>query len=475
MPNLPRAPRVTEVFSGPEIAALLASANGASYISFLQGGSGAVARTVESKLRDAIDVRDFGAECDGVTDDYASVAAAVAAAQARGAGTTVLFPAGTVCMGTRLTVEDTPVFLQGAGQGMGAYDSFPATVGTTLKFTGSGGATDPFIHFKGCQSRGGMRGFSLNANGATGVGLSVDTVLFGVFEELNIYSPTKKALLLTSNIANGSTCSWNRFANVLLHAPILVSTCALHVTGDAATNSCHNTFENLAINYGAGSAPGADGIWLGNCDNNRFYGTYMGRANGAHGVGVRLISNEVSPFPHGNIFVHLQAGDGGWLQGAGQTRPNTIIGYQRFNGEPAPATSDTPLLWFDEYGRWNMVMGGSAGDAGTGDPRTVFNVAAHGGHTFAQIICGFQGSGVNFFDGAVHHFRNSAQSIDVTIQDDRISGAIPVLNTYTVGALPNAATNVRGMIYVSNETGGAVPAFSDGTNWRRVTDRAIVS
>jgi hypothetical protein len=31
------------------------------------------------------------------------------------------------------------------------------------------------------------------------------------------------------------------------------------------------------------------------------------------------------------------------------------------------------------------------------------------------------------------------------------------------------------MIYVSDETGGAVMAFSDGTNWRRVTDRQIVS
>ena len=31
------------------------------------------------------------------------------------------------------------------------------------------------------------------------------------------------------------------------------------------------------------------------------------------------------------------------------------------------------------------------------------------------------------------------------------------------------------MVYVSNETGGSVVAFSDGTDWRRVTDRAIVS
>lgn len=30
-------------------------------------------------------------------------------------------------------------------------------------------------------------------------------------------------------------------------------------------------------------------------------------------------------------------------------------------------------------------------------------------------------------------------------------------------------------IYVTDEAGGAVPAFSDGTNWRRCTDRAVVS
>ena len=31
------------------------------------------------------------------------------------------------------------------------------------------------------------------------------------------------------------------------------------------------------------------------------------------------------------------------------------------------------------------------------------------------------------------------------------------------------------LIFVHDEVGGAVLAFSDGTNWRRVTDRAIVS
>jgi len=47
--------------------------------------------------------------------------------------------------------------------------------------------------------------------------------------------------------------------------------------------------------------------------------------------------------------------------------------------------------------------------------------------------------------------------------------------SFTVGTVPSVATYAQGIIYVSNETGGAVIAFSDGTDWRRVTDRAIIS
>jgi fibronectin-binding autotransporter adhesin len=49
-----------------------------------------------------------------------------------------------------------------------------------------------------------------------------------------------------------------------------------------------------------------------------------------------------------------------------------------------------------------------------------------------------------------------------------------VLPSYTANTLPSAAV-AGAMIYVTNETGGPVPAFADGTNWRRVTDRAIVT
>lgn len=48
------------------------------------------------------------------------------------------------------------------------------------------------------------------------------------------------------------------------------------------------------------------------------------------------------------------------------------------------------------------------------------------------------------------------------------------LPSYPKASLPAAAVAAQ-VIYVTNDVGGAVLAFSDGTNWRRVTDRNIIS
>lgn len=53
---------------------------------------------------------------------------------------------------------------------------------------------------------------------------------------------------------------------------------------------------------------------------------------------------------------------------------------------------------------------------------------------------------------------------------------IPKAASFTVANAPSALRAGEGaMIYVSDETGGGVIAFSDGSDWRRVTDRQVIS
>ena len=56
---------------------------------------------------------------------------------------------------------------------------------------------------------------------------------------------------------------------------------------------------------------------------------------------------------------------------------------------------------------------------------------------------------------------------------------VPTLPVFTVAQLTGtevpASSRPDGLVMVSDEVDGQVPAFSDSVNWRRVTDRAIIS
>ena len=75
----------------------LALSSGSSLVGFLPAGTGAVATTVQSKLRESVSVQDFGAVGDGVTDDTAAIQAAW------DDGRTVIHPFGDYVF-TQLTI-----------------------------------------------------------------------------------------------------------------------------------------------------------------------------------------------------------------------------------------------------------------------------------------------------------------------------------------------------------------------------------
>lgn len=105
----------------------VATAADASAVSYTPAGIGAQVTTVQTKLRETVSVKDFGAVGDGVTDDTVAIQAALDAAE--GAHTSLYFPAGVYICSNELTYSSTSDFSLRI-YGDGAYQ-------TGLKFTGA--------------------------------------------------------------------------------------------------------------------------------------------------------------------------------------------------------------------------------------------------------------------------------------------------------------------------------------------------
>lgn len=89
----------------------LAASNGSSLVGYVQTGTGAVATTVQARLRQSLSVKDFGATGDGTTDDTTAIQNALNA----GTGRSVYFPAGTYRFSSTLLVKTKTTLI---GEGM---------------------------------------------------------------------------------------------------------------------------------------------------------------------------------------------------------------------------------------------------------------------------------------------------------------------------------------------------------------------
>lgn len=80
-------------------------------------------------------------------------------------------------------------------------------------------------------------------------------------------------------------------------------------------------------------------------------------------------------------------------------------------------------------------------------------------------------------DDDVEHRRLIAMRANAAFPKDGTEpmSEVLALKSYTVATAPTASLWTGGLVFVSDETGGATLAFSDGTNWRRVQDRAVIA
>ena len=162
------------VYSAPTATELISS----NLITFIQSGTGAVERTVESKLRDTVSVKDFGAVGNGVADDTTALNLALAAS------TFVVIPTGTYAISSTVTIPaNTTLIIQGTIRPF----SNPATGIPFFKITGSNSS----VIFEGGKIDGISTVYSnfvtgIYASGGATTRLSNITVTNGNFQNIGI-------------------------------------------------------------------------------------------------------------------------------------------------------------------------------------------------------------------------------------------------------------------------------------------------
>lgn len=292
-----------------------------------------------------------------------AIDAAIAAATAADSRSNIIkLPRGLINVSRGFTIT-RPVMFEGEGNKGFAFNQFPMERGTIIKYTGAAATGSlrvfRFNHIN--YGGSGMKRLTVDGGGLVFRCVELDAVIGFEGDTLTMTGASNALLALVST---SDTTSWNQFKNISL-ADESNGGCCLYLGGgdgpsSVGSNACHCTFENLNINHGGNR----HGIILGGCDNITFLMTYIFRAAGGTGNGVKvahaLLDGGVNWFPVANTFYHLQAGLGGWNEPAGgnTTYPTAVIyGYQTDNGQPLPVTNGRRLPYWSNSGGMIGVEG----------------------------------------------------------------------------------------------------------------------
>lgn len=167
-----------------------------------------------------------------------------------------------------------------------------------------------------------------------------------------------------------------------------------------------------------------------------------------------------------------------------------------FNGDVFSVEASSQIVWTVDDGVDLATYDFGANQGFITSPQfhinteTSFEASADDGVDASSITVGaasidFNGVELNVFgaSGLLLHGDLAGDAIEVgnssTGQIQLGSGIITftapiLLHSFTVATAPSASPAPQ-FAYCSDESGGAIPVFSDGTNWRRVTDGSIIS
>jgi hypothetical protein len=448
-----------------------AGSTGADFSAATRTATGTTqARTYAAAASDEIRLVDFsGVDVTGATDSYAAINAWWAVVNST--GKEGILPAGTIKSASPLTLgisRNGGVRVRGPSIGGCVIDvqSAAATADGAAQFLLTGNV-NPLFYSE-------FRGFTVLGNNTTG-----PMARLGVSALTDEFNGFKFDQIEFKNVANNSAAI----------------ACEL--------NGLYNCdFQGVVTNTGGGRTNGTS-LRLRRATFNRFFGSFSGA-----GVGI-LFDNS---YNFANAFIAVDVEECGVaVRCTGSNNSNNV-----FIGGTFVAT--TVLDFQTSSGANNLFVGSNLSPYSGGSVGTNFNgmtVIGAGGTTIggplytpglyvvrppgtaARVTLDSETGNVSdtwLLNNNVSawlygldvsgNFRIARYNTSGAYQEDTLSitrgtgvtqWSKPIgLANYAKASLPSVTPQGQ-MIYVTDDAGGATPAFSDGTNWRRVADRAVIA
>ena len=373
-----------------------------------------------------------------------------------------------------------------SGSAPAAVDGVNLSIGDRVLVAGNNDARENGIYVVNILGSGSsgtwIRSNDTNQTGELEAGAIVMVTEGAVYADTQWKLTTNDPIVIGESELTFEQNSAFAFGNIYANGTAVLA----NTVGDTLTLTAGN---NIAITGNAESKSvtiDVTGISLNSISNGTSNVTVV--SSGGN-VTVGIAGNKVAEFGAAKLDIT------GMLTVSSNITSNNLSVTTSVSSNLVPAADDTYSLG-NATNRWsNLFLTGNTiqlGNLQLKDTNGTLQILQNDGANLAPISAATEASETAVFSddadfgdvdemvilsldlGSVTEQETVEINLGSLVQAGLLQPDLIVFPSYTVDSLPPAFPAAQ-LVYVSDEVGGAVMAFSDGTNWRRTTDRAIVT